>query len=49
MKKKYSEPEFDLYKFRFGSMMEGGDDTGFENLVPSDPQGYGESHGHGLD
>lgn len=48
MKKKYSEPEFDLYKFRFGSMMEG-DDHGFENLAPSDPQGYGEGHGHGLD
>ena len=48
MKKKYSEPEFDLYKFRFGSMMEG-DDPGFENLVPSDPQGYGQGHGGGLD
>lgn len=49
MKKTYFEPEFDLYKFNFGSMMEGGDDPGFENLAPSDPQGYGEGHGSGLD
>ena len=48
MKKKYSEPEFDLYKFRFGSMMEG-DHHGFENLVRSDAQGDGGGHGHGLD
>ena len=47
MRKPYCDPEFELTKFRFGAMLEGGDDPGFENLVVSDPQGYGEGHGAG--
>lgn len=47
MKKTYVEPEFEHLKFRFAPMM--GEDPGFEGLVPSDPQGYGEGHGGGLE
>lgn len=49
MKKSYLEPEFEMFRFRFGSMLESGDDPGFNNLAPSDPQDYGEGHGGGLD
>ena len=49
MKKPYFEPEFDLVQFQFGSLMNGGDDPGFQGLAPSDPQSYGEGHGGGAD
>ncbi len=45
MRKEYSDPEFDLVKFRFGEILE----AGFEDLVPSDPQGKEEGHGAGPD
>lgn len=49
MKKTYSEPEFESIHFRFASMMEGGDDPGFNTLNPSVAQDYGEGHGGGID
>lgn len=49
MRKKYTEPECELFKFRFGTTMEGGDDPGLENLRPSDPQSKAEGYGEGLD
>ncbi len=49
MKKCYAEPEFDIIKFNFESILEGDDNGDFENLVPSDPQGYAGGYGGGLD
>lgn len=49
MRKPYCDPEFELIKFRFGAVLEGGDDVGFGNQVVSDPQYYGEGHGAGPD
>jgi hypothetical protein len=46
MKKIYTEPEFELHRFQFGSMMS--DDPDFQGLTPSDPQGQAEGHGGGL-
>ncbi len=48
-RKPYCDPEFELIKFRFGAVLEGGDDVGFRNQVVSDPQDYAEEHGAGPD
>jgi len=47
MKKIYAEPEFDLIRFQFGSMMD--DDPDLPALQPSKAQSYGEDHGGGAD
>lgn len=49
MKKIYAEPEFDLTRFQFGSMMDGDDDPDLPALQPSKAQGVGEGHGDGAD
>ncbi len=42
MKKTYFEPEFDLIKFKFGSVLNDDDDDPDAHIVPSDPEGQGQ-------
>ena len=42
MKKAYFEPEFDLFKFKFGSVLNDDDDDTDATIVASDPEGQGQ-------
>lgn len=42
MKKVYFEPEFDLIKFKFGSVLNDDDDDSDSRIVPSHPEGQAQ-------